>query len=135
MSAEGEVVFVLRQDHQNVMVFGDDIQDIRPNNTKQAGTTLLDNFKVISGDNAPMHHYLKTNFRSVQEILNLANAVRNIGKYGKCEPQTAARGLRGEKPVAICVDVQSSKYSSRKNNEHIDVPPLDVMVDTVLREV
>ncbi len=135
MSAEAELVSVLSQEHQNVMVFGDDIQDIRPNNSKQAGTTLLDNFKVISGDNAPMYHYLKTNFRSVQEILNLANAVRNIGKYGKNEPQTAARSLRGEKPVAICVDVQSSNLSTRKNNDDFDDALLHVMVDTVLREV
>lgn len=135
MSAEAELVNVLSQEHQNVMVFGDDIQDIRPKNTKQTGTTLLDNFKVISGENHPMHHYLKTNFRSVQEILNLANDVRNIGKYEKSEPQIAARGLRGEKPVAICVDVQSANLSTRKNNDEIDDALLYVMVDTVLREV
>src|SRR5207244_896979 len=44
---ESELVRVLSQEHQNVMVFGDDIQGIRPNNTKQAAVSLINDFKIV----------------------------------------------------------------------------------------
>jgi superfamily I DNA/RNA helicase len=56
--------------------------------------------KNISQDN-PQVHYLGINYRSFQEILDFASAIRNDGE---ATPQEAARGSREEKPAIIRVN-------------------------------
>lgn len=55
--------------------------------------------KNVSQDK-PQVHYLDTNYRSFQEILDFASAIRN---NGEATPQKAARGSREKKPEIIRV--------------------------------
>lgn len=54
-------------------------------------------FRNISGDVVPIVHSLKTNYRSVQEIVALANTVRG----DTAAEQVAARGSLGIKPTMV----------------------------------
>ena len=63
--------------------------------------------KNVSQDK-PQVHYLGTNYRSFQEILNLAGAIRDDGG---ATAQEAARGSRGEKPALIRVSCDAGSSS------------------------
>ncbi|HJT58558.1 MAG TPA: ATP-dependent helicase [Ktedonobacteraceae bacterium] len=123
--AQSKLVAILSQKHQNVVAFGDDGQDIRVKKGVDRKESFLEKrFKGISGDRYQVRN-LKTNFRSVQEILDLAGVLRND------MVQEAARGLRGEKPVVIRVSLNTSSFFG-----NVDVhAALKAMVDVALDQV
>src|SRR5438876_2400627 len=62
--------------------------------------SILDRrFLDISGNSVPAVHTLVTNYRSVQEIVDLANTIRGDA----AAEQVAARGSLGIKPTMIRV--------------------------------
>ncbi len=80
--------------------------------------------KNVSQDK-PQVHYLNTNYRSFQEILNFASAIRDDGS---ATAQQAARPSRGEKPAIIRVN-NNIGSSSQPNSPTI----IRAMVDTALQ--
>jgi len=62
-------------------------------------SVLEKRFRNISGDIIPVVHSLETNYRSVQEIVDLANTIRGDA----VAEQVAARGSLGIKPTMIRV--------------------------------
>lgn len=89
---------------RNVLMFGDRDQDIR-SKTMSAGE-LFQEFGRRDACGAP--HELRINFRSTQEILDLATAVRDWQEPDamKRGHLIANRGSSGEKPVCLRVSVQ-----------------------------
>lgn len=65
-------------------------------------------FKKNISQDKPQVHYLDTNYRSFQEILNFASAIRNDGE---ATPQKAARGSREKKPEIIRVSCNAGPNS------------------------
>lgn len=104
--AQNEIIGIFSQKHRNVVAFGDDAQDIRVRaDNYQMPSPLVKRFQRISGKTLPSVYNLQTNFRSVQEILDVAGRIR------KDVPQIAASGYRGEKPVVIRVNPETISVS------------------------
>lgn len=99
-TAQSELIGILSQKHRNVMAFGDDAQNIRPKeeNNYRVQSAMAKRFQWISSNTVLMQHTLQTNFRSVQEILDVAGPIRYDA------PQISDRGYRGEKPAVISVN-------------------------------
>ncbi|MDP9315442.1 MAG: DEAD/DEAH box helicase [Chloroflexota bacterium] len=85
--------------HKNVLAFGDQDQAIRIK-ASRAGDVFE---KLRTADDCGHAHQLRTNFRSMQEILDLAVDVRNLDERHKLGPLVAARGMSGCKPVRVRV--------------------------------
>ncbi|HVB25336.1 MAG TPA: RecQ family ATP-dependent DNA helicase [Ktedonobacteraceae bacterium] len=101
--AQRELLEILSRRHRNLLVFGDAKQDIR---IKQDGrgykewpSSLEKRFAQICGVKGSTLD-LEINFRSVQEILNVAGFIRNDGNGNT---QHADKGFLGEKPGVIRV--------------------------------
>lgn len=109
--AQSELIGILSQKHRNVIAFGDDAQDIRPKeeNNYRMQSTMVRCFQQLSGNKPPTKYTLKMNFRSVQEILDVASAIR------KEALQKAARDYRGEKPGVILVN---PNFTSQPGDYH-----------------
>jgi superfamily I DNA/RNA helicase len=120
--AQARLLRHLNTRYANVFAVGDDRQNIR---TKEANSlNLEDNFKLLSDGNYQKHD-LTTNFRSVQEILDLAYAVQPASHL----PQRAARGYRGENPTLIRVP---ANIDANEHGDEISNHLLQAMVDTAI---
>ena len=108
--AQLELIGILSQKHHSVMAFGDDAQDIRVKQESSRTPSLLEKrLHRISGNTSPEVHHLQTNFRSVQEILDVAGTIRND------VPQTAARGYRKRNPAVILVNFNTPSPSGDRD--------------------
>ncbi len=126
--AEVELVGILSHKHRNVLAVGDLRQRIR---FKQSEDVFFDQaFELLGDEHSVREHYLTRNFRSVQEILNFANAL--LPRYSD-NTQIAARGLRGVKPCIIHVNTPAP--SLLRTDEEIDDHLLYAMVDAALYQV
>jgi len=128
--AQIELVGILGKRCRNVLAFGDNSQDIH---VKQDGrgynetsSPLTKRFAQISRDLAPDIH-LKTNFRSVQEILDVAGFIRNNSSI---DIQQAARGTSGKKLVVI--SIKNTTFSPSQNSVN---GILCAMVDEALQQI
>ncbi len=106
----------------NIFAVGDEEQDIRVKEVKNLSFDFL-------CQNQPFEkHHLNVNFRSVQEILDLAHSVRHQHNM-LWSPQQAARGSRGELPTLLRVFAPSSPLDGENGiSNHL----LQAMVDAAL---
>lgn len=117
-SAQRKLIGILSRGYHNVMAFGDDAQDIRVRQEKESTEPFKGNkapvshlakrFEEISGTISPPCE-LQTNFRSVQEILNVASCIRNDGRT-----QFAQKGACGKRPTVLSVMSNPSSSDSQR---------------------
>ncbi len=96
--AQAELFTLISADHDgNIMVFGDLEQSIRVK--AERSEEVFEHFRQASD----AKHYLSVNFRSSQEILDLAVAIRDRGEQ-RTRPQLVAhRGKNGYRPHYVRV--------------------------------
>jgi superfamily I DNA/RNA helicase len=107
-----------------VLAVGDVRQRILDNPAEKI--MLSDAFEILSDENPVQEHYLTTNFRSVQEILDFAHAIAPDREM----KQQSACGYRGRKPIVISVDqgtIQTSNNGNGPGNAFVQA-----MVDAAL---
>jgi superfamily II DNA helicase RecQ/superfamily I DNA/RNA helicase/tetratricopeptide (TPR) repeat protein len=122
--AGAELIGMLSHKQRNVLAVGDVRQQIKNNPAEKIA--LSDIFEIVSDENPVQEYHLTNNFRSVQEILDFANAIAP----NKESKQLSARGYRGVKPIVIPVD-QGAFQASKNGNGTGDVL-VQAMVDAAL---
>ncbi len=123
--------------HPNALLFGDRDQDIRSKTTSAAD--LFDEFR--QKDTCGKPHDLYHNFRSTQEILDLATYVRNWNEPDDAirAPLIASRGSSGEKPVVLRVQAAAAANPEAISDDHgqsgEDDRLLSSMLDAALEQI
>lgn len=100
---QAEIVHLLRDSNTNLVVVGDDFQSIY----KFRGAEVK-NFTDFPSEFKDVHeHKLIQNYRSTQEILDLANRVmEKHAKFGFKKNLVTGTGKHGNKPLVITADDQ-----------------------------
>jgi superfamily I DNA/RNA helicase len=120
--AQFALVDLVSDAYGNIFAVGDEEQDIRVKEVRNLS------FDSLSQNHPFEKHHLNINFRSVQEILDLAHSVRHPNNM-VLSPQEAARGSRGELPTLIRVCAPSSPLDGKNGiSNHL----LQAMVDAAL---
>lgn len=111
--------------HHNVVAFGDPDQAIRVMTTRSAD--VFDKLRCEDGCGGLHPHRLSTNFRSTQEIVDLALWVRNFREDQANQLQVvAARGRSGERPTLVRV---------KARQEPPETAGLEDLVDAALAHI
>lgn len=100
-AAQAELFTIISQQSQNIMVFGDLEQSIRVKETPSERV-----FEQFRSQKQSERYYLDVHFRSTQEILDLAVAIRDVGEQKKRPKLIAARGNSGVRPQYIDVPTE-----------------------------
>ena len=128
--AETSLIGLLSHKHQNVLAVGDYTQRINMDFDNEV--RLAETFGLIGKNTRVSPHKLTTNFRSVEEILNLAQAIPDLPRIYQ-HKQTSARGTRGLKPALIRVRGKGALIS--EGGGSINEATLQAMVDATLHYI
>lgn len=126
--AAAELIGLLSQKYHNVLAVGDDRQHILAISAEK--DTQEETFELVGNDNSLQVHWLTSNFRSSQEIIDVANALLQPFQENR---QIAVRGPRGIRPSII--RVHPGTPCASKNGDGRDEAVLHTMIDAALHYI